>query len=107
MPRAGPRVTRPTARAPKQARGKPDPVEPVLRWLEEKGATQVKIAGVDLDGVLRGKYVSLDKFASVARAGLGFCDVVFGWDLGDELYDNARVTGWHTGYPDLQARIDL
>jgi len=107
MPRAGARVTRATPRAPKQARIKPDPVEPALRWLAEKGATQVKIAGVDLDGVLRGKYVSLDKFASVARSGLGFCDVVFGWDLADELYDNAQVTGWHTGYPDLQARVDL
>jgi len=107
MPRAGARVTRPAARSPKQARGKADPVESTLRWLEDKGATQVKIAGVDLDGVLRGKYVSLDKFASCARAGLGFCDVVFGWDVADELYDNAQVTGWHTGYPDLQARIDL
>jgi glutamine synthetase len=67
----------------------------------------VKIAGVDLDGVLRGKYVSLDKFLSVARGGLGFCDVVFGWDIADELYDNAQVTGWHTGYPDIQARVDL
>jgi len=84
-----------------------DPVAEALRWLQEKRATQVKIAGVDLDGVLRGKYVSLDKFASVAGAGLGFCDVVFGWDLADELYDNAQVTGWHTGYPDLQARVDL
>ena len=31
----------------------------------------------------------------------------YGWDVADELYDNAQVTGWHTGYPDLQARIDL
>ena len=106
MPRAA-RVTRRPARAKKEARSEEDPVEPVLRWLREKGATQVKIAGVDLDGVLRGKYVSLEKFASAARGGLGFCDVVFGWDLADDLYDNARVTGWHTGYPDLQARIDL
>src|SRR6185436_7436654 len=48
MPRTGARVRRPPARAPKQVRGKPDPVEAALRWLEEKGARQVKIAGVDL-----------------------------------------------------------
>jgi len=106
MPRAA-RLTRPSARAPKQARHQPDPVETTLRWLTDHGASQVKIAGVDLDGVLRGKYVSLDKFASVARGGLGFCDVVFGWDLADDLYDNAQVTGWHTGYPDILARVDL
>ena len=41
MPRTGARVTRPSARAPKQVRGKADPVAPVLRWLEEKGARQV------------------------------------------------------------------
>ncbi len=108
MPRAAARVTR-RHRACSEGRSgaRRTRCEPVLRWLADKGATQVKIAGVDLDGVLRGKYVSLDKFASVARAGLGFCDVVFGWDLADELYDNAQVTGWHTGYPDLQARVDL
>ena len=43
MPRAGARVTRPAAHSPKQARGKVDPVESTLRWLEDKGATQVKI----------------------------------------------------------------
>ncbi|MGZ6098862.1 MAG: glutamine synthetase, partial [Myxococcaceae bacterium] len=78
MPRAAARVTRRPPRAPREVRSKADPVEPVMRWLADRGATQVKIAGVDVDGVLRGKYVSLDKFASVARAGLGFCDVVFG-----------------------------
>ena len=38
---------------------------------------------------------------------MGFCNVVFGWDMGDVCYDNARYTGWHTGYPDALARIDL
>ena len=41
MPRAA-RVTRRPARAPKEVRGKADPVEPVLRWLAENRATQVK-----------------------------------------------------------------
>ena len=30
--------------------------------------------------------------------------MIFGWDIGDVLYDNAKVTGWHTGYPDAHAR---
>jgi glutamine synthetase len=74
---------------------------------EERNVTKVKLGGVDIDGLLRGKYVSLEKFFSAARSGMGFCDVVFGWDIGDQLYDNAEVTGWHTGYPDTLARIDL
>src|SRR5439155_27185088 len=68
---------------------------------------KVKVGGFDIDGVLRGKYVSLDKFWGVAEGGLGFCDVIFGWDSGDQLYDNAKVTGWHSGYPDAHAIVDL
>jgi glutamine synthetase len=68
---------------------------------------KIKIGGFDVDGVLRGKYISLEKFTSAAGAGLGFCDVIFGWDSSDALYDNVRMTGWHTGYPDGIARIDL
>ncbi len=74
---------------------------------EERKVSKVKIGGFDVDGVLRGKYVSLEKFFSAAQGGLGFCDVIFGWDVGDQLYDNAQVTGWHTGYPDALATIDL
>ncbi len=35
-----------------------------------------------------------------------FCNVVFGWDAADVCYDNARYTGWHTGYPDALVRLD-
>src|SRR3954469_1706260 len=68
---------------------------------------KVKVGGFDIDGVLRGKYVSLDKFWNMVDQGFGFCDVIFGWDIGDVLYDNAKVTGWDTGYPDAHATIDL
>ncbi|HEV2417359.1 MAG TPA: glutamine synthetase family protein [Terriglobia bacterium] len=68
---------------------------------------KVKIGGFDVDGILRGKYISSNKFFSVAESGLGFCDVIFGWDCADALYDRPSVTGWHTGYPDATARIDL
>ena len=73
---------------------------------EERKIKKVKVGGFDVDGVLRGKYVSLDKFWSIAEPGFGFCDVIFGWDIGDILYDNAKVTGWHSGYPDTHAMID-
>jgi glutamine synthetase len=72
----------------------------------EHKITKVKVGGFDVDGVLRGKYLSLEKFWGALRDGIGFCDVVFGWDIGDVLYDNAKVTGWATGYPDAHARID-
>ena len=74
---------------------------------ERLGIRRVKVGGFDVDGVLRGKYVSPEKFWSAAEGGFGFCDVIFGWDIGDVLYDNAKVTGWHSGYPDAHARVDL
>ena len=88
---------------------RPEPADlDSLRLLfEQRKVSKVKIGGFDVDGVLRGKYVSLEKFFSAAQGGLGFCDVIFGWDVADQLYDNAQVTGWHTGYPDTLATIDL
>jgi glutamine synthetase len=82
-------------------------LERLDRFLEERRIARAKIGAFDVDGVWRGKYVSLEKLRSAAKGGLGFCDVVFGWDLADELYDNAKVTGWHTGYPDAHAVLDL
>src|ERR1017187_9135132 len=82
-------------------------IEEIKKLFATHRIEKVKIGGFDVDGVLRGKYISLEKFNSAASAGLGFCDVIFGWDSADALYDNARMTGWHTGYPDGVARIDL
>lgn len=80
-------------------------VDDVLKRLSHQGIRRIKVAVTDIDGILRGKYISLEKFSS-SSSGLGFCDVIFGWDIGDLLYDNAKYTGWHTGYPDAQAQID-
>jgi len=82
-----------------------DAKEPTLQSFRERGVTQVQLGLTDIDGVLRGKFVSLDKFASLLGDGGGFCDCVFGWDVADQLYDNARYTGWHTGYPDAHFKL--
>lgn len=68
---------------------------------------RVKVGGTDIDGILRGKYLSLEKFWSIAESGFGFCDVVFGWDLDDACYDNTTLTGPESGYPDILAKVDL
>ncbi|MES3039471.1 MAG: glutamine synthetase [Bdellovibrionota bacterium] len=75
--------------------------------LKKAGFNKVKIAITDLDGVMRGKYISLEKFESILNGTGGFCDCVFGWDMNDALYDNAKFTGWHTAYPDALYKIDL
>ena len=74
---------------------------------ESEGITRVKLAFADVDGVLRGKYISMDKFKGIAAGTSGFCDCVLGWDVNDQLYDNATFTGWHTAFPDAIYRLDL
>lgn len=73
--------------------------------VEERKLSHVKVGLFDNDGVMRGKYMSKEKFFSSLDGGFAFCDVVLGWDVKDQLYDNAKYTGWHTGYPDAPVRI--
>lgn len=79
----------------------------ILDELRKSDVKKVKVAITDLDGVLRGKYLHMEKFLSAAQNGFGFCNVVFGWDSADVCYDNSSYTGWHTGYPDATACVDL
>ena len=81
--------------------------EQVIAEVKASDCQKVKLAITDIDGVLRGKYIHKSKFLSAAESGFGFCNVVFGWDCADVCYDNVDYTGWHSGYPDAQARIDL
>lgn len=85
----------------------PQMIEEKIKEIEEEGVRRIKLALTDIDGVLRGKYLSLKKFKSIARKTGGFCDCVFGWDCADQLYDNAAFTGWHTAFPDAQFKVDL
>jgi glutamine synthetase len=80
---------------------------PALTAVRRSGSGKVKVAVSDIDGVLRGKYLHRDKFFGAVESGLGFCDVVFGWDSSDVCYDNTRLTGWQHGFPDATARIAL
>src|SRR5262245_50474906 len=73
--------------------------------VEQSNLSHVKVGVFDIDGILRGKYMSRAKFLSALDSGYGFCDVVLGWDCQDQLYDNVKYTGWHTGYPDAPVSI--
>lgn len=79
----------------------------IIQYIKDHPAGKVKIAFTDIDGILRGKYISTEKFLSIIKSGSGFCDVIFGWDAADAVYDNGQYTGRHTGYPDAPAKLDL
>lgn len=83
----------------------------VKKFIDSTKTSYVKVALTDIDGILRGKYMHVDKFIKSTEKGFGFCDVIFGWDSNDELYDFGRTpeeelfTGWHSGFPDTEAMI--
>ncbi len=84
---------------------------PAIQSLRQSGVRKVKVAVSDIDGILRGKYLHIDKFLGATEpypaGGFGFCDVVLGWDMMDSTYDNTTATGWQHGFPDALARLDL
>ncbi len=80
-------------------------IDDARRIVELRKLSHVKVGLFDNDGVMRGKYMSREKFFSSLEKGFAFCDVVLGWDVKDQLYDNISYTGWHTGYPDAPVRI--
>ncbi|KAI9887898.1 MAG: hypothetical protein M1823_000286 [Watsoniomyces obsoletus] len=70
--------------------------------------TCVKVAGVDVDGMLRGKLMSKEKFLSIADDGFGFCSVIFGWDMHDQTYfRELKISNKENGYRDVLAVPDL
>ena len=81
-------------------------LDDIVRKLRDSGNNKVKLAVSDIDGILRGKIIHIDKLEELQGRHLGFCNVVFGWDSSDSCYDNSIFTGWHTGYPDAPVTLD-
>jgi len=79
----------------------------IIEKIKQSEHTKIKFAVPDIDGVLRGKVISKEKFLKAVKEGIGFCNVIFGWDMNDNCYDNTSISGWDTGYPDAIASIDL
>ncbi len=87
---------------------KQSPVEQeieIRNYLTQREIEHVKIGVFDGDAILRGKYLSREKFLAALSKNLGFCDVILGWDSNDQLFDNTKFTGWHTAYPDATVRV--
>lgn len=69
---------------------------------------KVKVAGVDADGILRGKVMSKDKFLASVETGFAMSSAVFGWDMHDELYSTeGMIASAGDGYCDFVAVPDL
>src|SRR3972149_9732810 len=83
-------------------------VDTIARLIEEKHVETVKLGGSDMDGVYRGKRVLADHFLRHLE-GQGFpqCDVIFGWDVQEQVIGDLPFSSWQTGFADILMRPDL
>ncbi len=79
----------------------------VRALIADRGIDTVKVGGPDLDGIFRGKRMPAHVFIDGLEHGYAQCDVIFGWDIAEDLVPNLRFTGWESGYPDVICHPDL
>jgi glutamine synthetase len=80
----------------------------VDHFLTQNQIETVKLGGVDIDGLWRGKRMPSKYFAeTVAASGTRASNIVFGWDIQDDFIPDLSYTGWQTGYRDLVLKPDL
>ncbi|HET6615551.1 MAG TPA: glutamine synthetase family protein [Dehalococcoidia bacterium] len=82
----------------------------VARAIRDHGIETVKIGTPDMDGVFRGKRVSAKQFLDGCDGpGFAQCDVIFGWDIAEELITGANLAigSADTGFADILLRPDL
>lgn len=73
--------------------------------LAELGAKTLRLGGVDMDGLWRGKQVNVSRLGPDSTFSL--CNYIFGIDLQDQVYDPVtKFTGWTTGWPDIHMAVD-
>src|SRR6266516_1911655 len=67
----------------------------------------VKIGAPDIEGVFRGKRVAASHFLNTLDDGFGQCDVLFGWDIAENVLPNLKFSNWERGFADIVMRPDL
>ncbi|KXH27468.1 glutamine synthetase [Colletotrichum salicis] len=69
---------------------------------------KLRVAGVDADGVLRGKIMSKEKFLSSISTGFGMSSAIFAWDIHDVLFTTkTEIARGEDGFADFIAYLDL
>jgi glutamine synthetase len=81
----------------------------IERLIDEHRIETVKIGTPDMDGVYRGKRLVAKQFlAGLEGAGFAQCDVIFGWDVAEELITEPRleIGSADGGFADVLLRPD-
>ena len=79
----------------------------IKKKIDEKRIEFVKIGAADIEGVYRGKRVATKYFLNSLEDGFGQCDVLFGWDIAENVLPNLKVSNWERGFADIVMKPDL
>jgi glutamine synthetase len=80
----------------------------LVRGIDDRSLREIEVAWADHLGHTLGKRLPAAGFLARAQEGhIGFCDATLAWDVVGEVHEGARLTDWHTGFPDLFAVPDL
>lgn len=83
-------------------------IENAKSFVEKHKLDTIRVGAVDLDGIWRGKQFGIEYFLNtVAKNGTNIANVLFGWDVADEVVDGLTYTNWETGFPDIKLIPDL
>ena len=79
-----------------------------LKQLIDEGKIEyVKIGGADIEGVWRGKRVAARFFLDSLADGFAQCDVLYGWDIAENVLLGLAFSNWERGFADLVMKPDL
>ena len=67
----------------------------------------VKVGSPDMEGVWRGKRVASPFFLNSLEDGFAQCDVLFGWDIAENVLPNLKFSNWERGFADIVMKPDL
>ena len=79
----------------------------IKRLIDEGKIEYVKIGASDIEGVFRGKRVAAKHFLNALDDGFPQCDVLFGWDIAENVLPNLKVSNWERGFADIVMKPDL
>lgn len=79
----------------------------IKKMIDEKQIEFVKIGAADIEGVYRGKRVAAKHFLDSLEDGFAQCDVLFGWDIAENVLPNLKVSNWERGFADIVMKPDL
>src|SRR5579872_283447 len=79
----------------------------IEKLISEGKVEYIKIGAPDMEGVFRGKRVASKFFLGSLEDGFAQCDVLFGWDIAENVLPNLKFSNWERGFADVVMKPDL